>query len=459
MSVYNKPCLKDKSSNNSTPMISHKKNNSMNFSINEVKLLCGSNILYKNNIEAINNPNFNLQTENNINNNPINGNSNINKLFTSTNLKNKRIEIDLEKEKGYINPKFNNSARDNIMLLKNKQSTSQNNIKNKNSFNNINININISKKIISTYYNKSKNKKNILKKNSINSINNSNTKKIENVKYNRINNKDNIYKNPSEAILRKYSNKNANLRGTNIANQNKNKLNYNSLYFSTNNTSQKINKNNINSSSNIYQNSHMNYNIDDINSKVINNFNTDKRNNEIEINNNKSKDNKSSYLSQIQIPMNVSFSPKNINSIQNYFKYLGSGQNKNNYKNNIYNKNQKLSASNINNYIHNNTDNNLYNNTFNNVKNSDFNENLYGIKNIIDLRKNGINLNNYNKINFSPNKKNIIKKQNIQKSNKYNFYEYSELTELASETPEEFHYFFVKLFQKGKYLNFDSNNI
>ena len=117
-------------------------------------------------MEIITNPNINIYTKNNINhnNNPLSANVSINKLLTSTNLKNRRIEIDLEKD--ISNPKFNNSARDNIILLKSKQSTSKNNIinKNKNNFNNINININISKKIISIYYNKSKNKKNIVVK-------------------------------------------------------------------------------------------------------------------------------------------------------------------------------------------------------------------------------------------------------------------------------------------------------
>ena len=60
--------------------------------------------------------------------------------------------------------------------------------------NNINININISKKIISTYYNKSKDKNNIIvKKKSINSLNTSNSKENKNTannnnKYHQINN-------------------------------------------------------------------------------------------------------------------------------------------------------------------------------------------------------------------------------------------------------------------------------
>ena len=455
MSVYNKPGLKDINSN-STPQISHKKNNSMNYSMNEVKFLQGNanNNLYKQNL--VTNPYLNLNTESNINSKPMSANSNINKLLTSTNLKNRRIEIDLDKD--ISSPKFNNSARDNIILLKNKQSTSQNNINNKNknnNFNNINININISKKIISTYYNKSKNKKNIVvKKNSINSINNSNSnlKKPENIKYSKIINKENIYKNPSEVILRKYSNKNSNLKSSNYSNQNKNKINYNSLYFSTNNNITDINnKNNTKSKSNIYKNNHINYNSNDINTNTNNYFNNGKKYNGSVINN-KIKDNKSTYLSQIQIPMNVSFSPKNINSIQNYFKYLGSGQN-NGYKNNIYNKNKKLSNNSTNTYIHNNTEVNLYNNTYINENINTVNENLYDIKNIMDFNKNdnpNISSNNY-----LPNKNRIKKNQRNQSQsfNKFN----NDNDEFSFETPEELHYFFVNLFQKGKVLNFDNN--
>ena len=51
------------------------------------------------------------------------------------------------------------------------------------------------------------------------------------------------------------------------------------------------------------------------------------------------------YLSQIQMPINSS-SPRSINSIQNYLKYLHIGKN---YKNSPQNrsKNQKLIANNI----------------------------------------------------------------------------------------------------------------
>ena len=72
--------------------------------------------------------------DNNISNykNFMNQNSNINKLLTSTNLKHKRIEIDLNRENS--NSKFNNTERENIILLKNKHSTSQKDIINNKSY-------------------------------------------------------------------------------------------------------------------------------------------------------------------------------------------------------------------------------------------------------------------------------------------------------------------------------------
>ena len=80
--------------------------------------------------------------------------------MTSANLKNRRIEIDINKNNS-PKSKFNKSMGENMIIFKQKQSPSQNNInyninntkqtnnnKSKNSLNNINININISKKII-----------------------------------------------------------------------------------------------------------------------------------------------------------------------------------------------------------------------------------------------------------------------------------------------------------------------
>jgi hypothetical protein len=199
MSVYNKADLKNKIESH-TPVFSHKKNNSMNI-LNTVKFMQGgstSNCLYKNKLELKTNTNSNTDnstnnTYTNINNNRLmTANCNINKLFTSTNLKNRRIEINLDKDSSNSNI-INNSARDNIILLNQKHSTSstslnKNGNRNKNSYNNINININISKKIISTYYNKSKdNKELVVNKKGTNSMNNSKLKESEN-KYYKLNN-------------------------------------------------------------------------------------------------------------------------------------------------------------------------------------------------------------------------------------------------------------------------------
>ena len=450
MSVYTKINIKNKKIVVGSSA-SHRKNNSINFSKSTGKIFSGNqnNIFYKKNIEASTNPSSNTNTENNLNNKQIKINNNINKLLTSTNLKNRRIEIDLDKD--IPNYKFNNSARDNIILLKHKQSASQNNIinQNKNNVNNINININISKKIVSTYYNKSKNTKNlVVKKGSINSMNNSKLKKREIVKYYKANNKDNIYQNPSEAILRKYSNKNSNLRSSCYSEQNKNKLISNSLYFSTNNNlSENINKNNIynknkinsiKSSNIINRSNYLNYTNNDIYKVKNNQYRNLKKNNVNVI-----KDNKSLYLTRIQIPMNVSFSPKNINSIQNYFKYLGAAKNKN-YKNNLYNNKKKLSANNIKSHY---TYNKIENKTLNNENQLNLMEKDFIFNNISEINKNKNNL-NFNSKDYSKNINNTV--SNKIKTN-YNF----ELDDFSFKSPEELHYFLVQLIQKGKDLNFD----
>ena len=142
--------------------------------------------------------------------------------------------------------------------------------------------------------------------------------------------------------------------------------------------------------------------------------------------------------------MNVSFSPKNINSIQNYFKYLGSGQN--------INKNKKFSVNNTNKYIHNNTGNDLYNNTYMKENKSIANNSSHDSKNIIDYNKNDNQ--KMNNCHHLSSKNGIKKNQKIQNFNKLN----DNSDEFLFESPEEFHYFFVNIFQKGKVLNFDKNN-
>ena len=267
MSIYNKPDLKINIGCN-TPSF-HKKINSMNFSSSNTGRSQKDNskkYLSKNKFDLKHHPNINSESYViNYNNQQIIPNSSINKVLTSANLKNRRIEIDLNKNNSPNSSKFNKSVGDNNILFKHKQSISQNNINNKiinyninngkeinhnkskNSLNNINININISKKIISTYYNKSKDKKNlIVKKKSINSLNNSNKKESKNNKYTQINNNfnnkedikknnnENFGKNQSERTLKKIQNNDSYLVNY-YSNQIKNAGNHNSLaYFSTN---------------------------------------------------------------------------------------------------------------------------------------------------------------------------------------------------------------------------------
>ena len=209
MSIYNKPDLKINIGCN-TPSF-HKKINSMNFSSSNTGRNQQENYkkyFSKNKLDLKHSQN--ISSENNIinyNNQQLIPSSSISKVLTSANIKNRRIEIDLNKNNSPNSSKFNKSVGDNTILFKHKQSTSQNNINNKiinyninnakeinhnkskNSLNNINININISKKIISTYYNKSKDKKNlIVKKKSINSLNNSNKKEKNKFNQSNINN-------------------------------------------------------------------------------------------------------------------------------------------------------------------------------------------------------------------------------------------------------------------------------
>ena len=508
MSVYNKPDFKSKIGSN-TPSFVHKKNNSLNFSTNTGRFLQENvNKLVKNKLELNNTQNNN--TENNIvnHNNYMNSNSNINKLLTTTNKNNRKIEINLNKNYSPTS-RLNKTSGDNIILLKHKQCTSQTNInhnkitpkennnkecniiinnninnekeknneKNKN-LNNINININISKKIISTYYNKSKDKNNlIIKKKSINSVNNSEAKECDKKTYYKINTREdikqskneNIEKNRSTSILKKFSNKNSSLNNIN-GKENKSSVNLNSLgHFSTNsNMSTNTNKNNysktnINNSknNNVLKSNHINYTSNDIYN--IDNLN-DKENNKKtqgNIANKITKENKSMYLSQIQIPINSS-SPRNINSIQNYLKYLHIGQ-KNSPQNKS--KNQKLSANNIN-FTHNHTENNVFENIYNNTYNYEYNNAFtqnnykYNKKNLKDIpkgenkNKNNNNIKEKSEINIGSLSKKI--KKSSQKISDLSYIsENKGIDGISIENPEELHYFFVKIFQKGKNIDFD----
>lgn len=475
MSVYNKPDYKTQIGGG-TPTSSyvHKKTNSINLKSNTSRFMQEkSNKTSRGKLELTN------PTENNI----VNSNQNINKLLTSTNKNSRRIEINLNKN---YSPMGRSSGGENIILLKHKQSTSQSNLnkkislnensgkecniiinnninntkeKNNNKNNNINININISKKIISTYYNKSKDKNLIVKKKSVNSLNNLETKANASSKYYKIetkedsnkneDNSNNIIKKNSSNIVRKYSKKNLTSNANNINNVilNKNSVNQNSLgHFSTNsNMSTNTNKNNhyskinLNNKGNINSNNnHINYTSNDIynnnsNEKDVNNNNK----NQGGIINKIIKDNKSMYLSQIKIPINSSCSPRNIN-IQNYLKYLHLGQNSSKNNQNNRTKNQKLSATNIN-YAHNNTEYKEYSQMFNN-ENSVVVQNNY----------------KYNKKNVKDIPKVEIKKCEEQNSNQENINK--EMNEQLIDCPEKLHFFYVKIFQKGKHINFDENS-
>ena len=469
MSIYNKPDLKINIGCN-TPSF-HKKINSMNFSSSNTGRSQQENLKKynsKNKFDTKGSTNIN-QENNAINYNNHNiPNSNINKVLTSANVKNRRIEINLNKNNSPNSFKFNKSIGENTILFKHKQTTSHNNINNKiinyninntknnnhnkskNSLNNINININISKKIISTYYNKSKDKKNlIVKKKSINSLNNSNKKNLKNyqIKNNNKeeikNNNEIIEKNQSERIFTKFQNNDSYL--INHSNQNKNNGNHNSLaYFSTSsNMSTSTNKNNNINNSNIFTNNNQNLTNNEIYNNYYSNRDINKKNYG-NIFNKIIKENKSLYFSQLQSPISQSHTQGNINSIQNYLKYLNIGQKNKNSKNNPSmnkTKGHKLSANNIN-YIHNNTESNIYNNIH---YNSTYNYEIHST----------FSQNNYNKL--IEDNSNLI--TNLKRNRKCNIStdipEIKEVNNELIESPEELHYFYIQLLQKGNKLNFD----
>ena len=265
MSVYNKPDIKPRLGNN-TPSYIHRKINSVNFGTNSYK---------------------SKENDNKYNN--INTEENINKLYTPT-YRNKKIEIKLNKN---YSPRsgLNKTSKENLILLKKRQ-TSSNNLNNskncniiinnniesnsninekysKNNNGNINININISKNIT---YIKSKDKKNI-----INSANNSELK---------------------------------------------NKYNIN----------QHQTKNNNNTNTNIIRKEY----------EHDNNYNKIR------------KDNKPKHLNQIQLPMNSSVSPRNylrINQGKNYINKINKSYNNKNNNQRLTDNNNILNHNNTENNI------------------------------------------------------------------------------------------------------------
>ena len=302
-------------------------------------------------------------------------------------------------------------------------------------------------------------------------------KNSKNKKYIKINNRENLKsynseqlkKNQSSNIIKNNQN-NKNLFTNNISDKenNKNSLNLNSLgHFSTNsNMSTNTNKyNNSKKSINkagVSNNYHINYTFNDI---FVHNLNNKECNNKNKGNiiNKIIRDNKTKFLSQIKIPINLSNSPKNFNSIQNYLKYLKVRQNFNwSYSRT---KNQKLSASNIN-YIHNKTENNTYENIFNNTFNYEYNKssikkyNKYNKKYLKEIPLNQNKNKNFNsKKKISKRKDIFVSKRNKPFGQKYNYssfiYNKKEINEILIECPEELHYYFVKIFQKGKNINFE----
>ena len=455
MSIYNKPEMKIKMGNN-TPSHIHKKNNSLNFSSTSGRFIQDNNKYLKNRLQLKNEYNNNNTVNNILTHNNTNSNQNLNQIMSSTN-KNRIIEINLNKNNSPLTKMNKSLGENNIIFLRNPNTSKtnlnskipkndsnnnnkeecniiiNNNINNdKNQFknkssNNINININISKKVYSTYFNKTKygnSNEYIRRKKSVNSIGDQGIKEMDNKK--NYNDKEDIKQNQN--------------------NSNKISLNYNSLGLmsTTSNMSTNTNKNNRGSKNNICINK-SGYSKNALNNNTYNdiyNINNDKedKKNSGNIISKIIKENKSIQLSQIQVPMNSSNSPRNINSLQNYIKYLNIGK-ENNKRSNVYSrtKNQKLSASNIN-YVHNNTESSAYHSEYQN-----------------NLRKNTVNEIDNNKKNTNSEsspyrilKRNNTNIQNIEtKGNKIH----------SVDCPEELHYFYIKIFQKGKKMNFDKNKI
>ena len=73
---------------------------------------------------------------------------------------------------------------------------------------------------------------------------------------------------------------------------------------------------------------------------------------------------------------------------------------------------------------------------------------------MIEINKEGkhININSYSPCH---NNSHIVK--NKYKYNEFNVYD-KDINDFSFDSPEELHYFYVKIFQKGKNLNFDKKN-
>ena len=170
--------------------------------------------------------------------------------------------------------------------------------------------------------------------------------------------------------------------------------------------------------------------INNTESKEISTGNT--RKNQENLNKMK-KENKSMFLSQNQLPLKTPASPRNVNNIQNYIR-LNQGKNntsKNNKKSPNNKNNQKLSANSVN-LVHNNTENNisekLYNTTYN-IEES-YNTNKKTEKN-------------------SPKKSIYINRKSYKRNQNF---------DIDVDCPEELHFFYIKIFQKGNKIDFERKN-
>ena len=174
-------------------------------------------------------------------------------------------------------------------------------------------------------------------------------------------------------------------------------------------------------------------NNDYINHTESNEINNGRKNNQENNLNKIKKENKSMFLSQIQLPIKSSVSPRNVNNIQNYIRLNQQKNNNNkNYRKSPNNKtNTKLSTNNINMY-HNNTENNINEKLSETTYNGEESYNAY--------KKTGRN---------SPQKGIYINRKSISKNKNF---------DIDVDCPEELHFFYINIFQKGNKINFERKN-
>ena len=213
----------------------------------------------------------------------------------------------------------------------------------------------------------------------------------------------------------------------NSANNSESKDYQKNKFFRANNIMDNSTKYNLNQTQ-VQNKSNKNYNINHTESNETTNINNNRKNNQENLNKIK-KENKSMFLSQIQLPIKSSVSPRNVNNIQNYIRLNQVKNNSKNNKKSPNNKsNQKLSTNNINLY-HNKTENNI------NEKNSETTYNMEESYNT--YKKTGRN---------SPKKSVYINRKSFSKNKNF---------EIDVDCPEELHFFYINIFQKGNKINFE----